>query len=261
MKRLLLVALALLAGACAKTTLEPLAITPGLEGELLATLKSQGERFQSLKGMASMKLKYGSRAMNFSSAVVLEKPDNMRFEILSPFGASYLQASSNGQQLNLYVPTKGRFFSGPPNVQNLQMLTQMPIEIDAMVSLMLYEIPVLSEQVSSLTSRGQDGYSLILMQGEMRQDVWFDREKRLVASHWYRGENLEVEITYDTFDYGSEFPTKVNLEQPGSEASLQAIFNAPEVNIAIDPDLFSLKPPSGVSVEPFPATPTGGAQR
>lgn len=258
MRRIILVFFVLIIGACAKPTLEPLAIYPGLANELLANLQGQGARFQSLKGMANMKLKYGSRSMNFSSAVVLQKPDNMRLEVLSPFGASYLQASSDGHRLNLYVPTKGRFFSGPPNPENLQMLTQMPIEIDDMVALMLYEIPVLPGQVSGLTARGQDGYTLTLQRDDQRQEIWFDREKRLVSSFWYRGEDLEVEIAYDEFAYGSGFPEKIRLSQPGANAFMQAVFKSPEVNVPVDPELFSLKPPSGVPVEPFPARVDGG---
>lgn len=259
MRRAILILFVLIIGACAKPTLAPLPIYPGLENELLAALEGQGDRFQSLKGMASMKLKYGARSMNFSSAVVLQKPDSMRFEVLSPFGASYLQASSDGQRLNLYVPTEGRFFSGPPDPENLQLLTQMPIEIEDMVALMLYEIPVLPGEVSGLSARAQDGYTLTLQRDDLRQEIWFDRDKRLVSSFWYRGDNLEVEIAYDEFAYGSGFPEKIRLSQPGNNAFMQAVFKSPNVNVQVDPKLFSLKPPSGVPVEPFPTRAVGGA--
>ncbi|PLY04043.1 MAG: hypothetical protein C0624_06355 [Desulfuromonas sp.] len=261
MRVILLLLLLSLAGGCAKPVLEPLELYPGLGEELLLKVKQQNARFQTLKGMASIKLRYGTRSMNFSNALVLQKPDRLRLEILSPFGASYLQASSDGERLSLYVPTKGRFYTGPPSSENLQLLTQMPIELEQMISLLLYEVPLLSGPVVAVEARGQEGYVLTLQQGDRRQQLQFDRAKRLVGSYWYRGDLLDIEITYADFVYGSNFPAKIRLEQPRLEALLQTSFEDPETNVVIDPRLFSLTPPAGVLAEPFPRGPATGAKQ
>lgn len=252
MRRYFLLSLLLVLAACARPPVEPLTVYPGLEDELLAAMHQQSEQVKSLKSLAKVTVRSKGRKVSFSQALVLEKPDRMRADILSPFGATVFKMTSDGETLTLYSPGSSSYYTGEPSIENLQTLTQLPVRVEQIVDMVLYDVPLIDAESTSVTARGAEGYVLTLLAGDLRQELWFDTARRLVASYWYRGDDLEGHLTYDSFKDEPVFPMEVQLEIPANNGFFRSVLSSPSLNVPIDPNLFQLDLPDHLQAKPFP---------
>lgn len=70
-------------------------------------------------------------------------PNRVRFEVVSPFGASIYTLTSNGEEFQMLDKEHNRFLEGPPTACNLARLTKVPIPPHALVTLLRGEAPLL----------------------------------------------------------------------------------------------------------------------
>jgi len=252
-----LVAVALLAfltfpAGCLRAPVRPVALTPGLETQLLDTVTEQAAARRSLKGMVRMTILRGEESTSITQALLLEKPDRLRSDVLGPFGSTLLQASSDGRELALYLPRERRFLRGPATPRNLLALTRVPLPARELVDLLLYSVPLLDGEVRDLRVTDLPGYVLDLVIEDFRQQLDFDADHRLVASRWYRDDVLLLQVDYAAFDASDGFPRDVAIDLPAAETALQVRYTDPRLDGPIRAELFRLTPPADVNVEPFP---------
>lgn len=245
----------ILLSACACPPVVPLPLYPGLNNELLANAVEQADRFTSLKSMARVSIESDGQTTNFTQALLLEKPNRLRLDVLSPFGSTYLQAGTDGKVLKLFIPGKGKYFSGLPTPENFQLITRTPVDAEQMVNLLLYSIPLSSKDILDMGSRGQEGYVLELAAPDGRQVLWFNRERQPVASYWYHDATLIAEVVYGTLLGDPPFPREVKFSRPMDATSIKVVYTSPEPDAQIDEKLFTLEAPPGALVEPFPLLP------
>lgn len=252
MIRRLLFLLLLLIWGCARPAPVSLSLYPGLAEELLASAVRSGESVHSLKSLAKVSYRDSSRSMTVSQALVVESPNRLRTEILGPFGASLLQLSSDGHQMFLNLPREQRFFSGPVDAAHLSLLTHIDVPLEQLVDILLYKVPLLEGAPEAVTLRGAEGYSVSIAKDGVRQELWFDAERRLVGSFWCRGASPTWQVEYGDFTPDGGFPREQRLEDLSNGVSLKVAMSSPELNATIRPELFRLTPPEGVAPEPFP---------
>jgi hypothetical protein len=70
-------------------------------------------------------------------------PDRVRFDVVSPFGATLYTLTSDGQRFQMLDVKEKQFLHGPASPCNLARLTQVPVPGHALVSLLRGEAPVL----------------------------------------------------------------------------------------------------------------------
>ena len=65
----------------------------------------------------------------------------------------------------------------------------------------------------------EEGYLLTLTGAEnVRQELLFDRELRLVRSSYFQGDDLVMQVGYSRFEAGTPpFPHTMSLEMPGQQ--------------------------------------------
>lgn len=251
MKRFSVVLLLVTLAACVRPPARVLETFPGLQDELVRQAVSSGTRFENLKGLAKIKFKRAGRTNSFSSAIVLEKPDKLRIDILSPFGATYVRAASDGDTLKLYLVAEGRFFSGSPAPENLARLTQFPIDITRMVDLMLYTLPLIAGEVGPVAVR-DERYYLTIQDNDVTQELVFDASKNVNSSRIVREDDTLLSVDYTAFAGRDPFPHHIEIRSPSDAIFLEVHFDSVDLNTPIDPSVFVIKPPENVAVEPFP---------
>jgi len=250
--RRLLFLLLLLIWGCARPAPVSLPLYPGLAEELLASVARSVESFHSLKSLAKVSYRDSSRSTTVSQALVVESPNRLRTEILGPFGASLLQLSSDGHQMFLNLPREKRFFSGPVDVDHLSLLTHIDVPLEQLVGILLYQVPLLEGTPETVMLRGAEGYAVRIEKDGVRQELWFDSERRLVGSFWYHGASPTWQVEYGDFTPDRGFPREQRVEDLSRGVSLKVALSSPELNASIRPELFRLSPPEGVAPEPFP---------
>ncbi len=70
-------------------------------------------------------------------------PDRVRFDVVSPFGATIFTLTSDGDRFEMLDLKEKQFLHGPSSPCNLARLTQVPVPAHALVSLLRGEAPVL----------------------------------------------------------------------------------------------------------------------
>jgi outer membrane lipoprotein-sorting protein len=244
----------LLLGSCAPRPPAPLPLAPGMEQTLLDRVAEIGRAFGTVRGVAKVRIETGEKTLASTQVLLAEKPDLLRAEVLSPFGQPVLLAASDGAEIYLLVPGKGKFYRGAASMQNLERVFRVPLQLTDLVHILLYQVPIGSYEGRKLTVNDRGEYVLTLGgPGGRREELVFDGELRLVGANYFLGEEPLLRVGYGRFNGGSPaFPESISLEMPAQKASATVVFSDVETNVAIPAERFRLTPPKGVEVEPLP---------
>lgn len=225
-----------------------------LEGSLLQRLDQNAENYQSLSGLAKFKVRTGSRSVSGTQVLLAQKPDHLRTEILNPFGQPVLLLATDGGRLTVQVPGEREYYSGAATAPTLRKFLQIPLRLEDLVQILLYQIPILPYGRTELLLLEEGGWKLVLHGDEgSRQELRFDPLLRLVGAGYYLGEELQLEIRYGKFrDRDGQFPTLAELVMPQQEGELSLAFSDLQTNVAIPSDRFLLQPPPDFDVKPLP---------
>lgn len=92
-------------------------------------------------------------------------PDRVRFDVVSPFGATLYTLTSDGDRFEMLDIKEKQFLHGPSSPCNLARLTQVPVPAHALVALLRGEAPVLVHPPpSAKISWEKDGFYKLLIQ-------------------------------------------------------------------------------------------------
>lgn len=252
--RFSLLLLVFLLAACAPLHAPPPPLSAGMARTLLARLDADARAFHSLQGLAKVRVHSGDRSFSASQVLLAKKPDRLRSEVLSPFGQPMLLMATDGRELEIQVPAEGRFYHGPATPAHLQRFTRLPLHLDDLVHLLLYQVPLVGRnrpQVAAL--RG--GLYRLRLQGEggERQELFFDTQLRLLRTAYYREGKLLLLVRYGGFTGGGHpFPGSIDLEMPPEKTRASLEFSEVQTNVALPADRFVLTPPAGAKILPLP---------
>jgi len=220
---------------------------------LLARIEAQAGAFNSLSSLAKIRISHPERNINATQVLFVQKPDRFRAEVLSPFGNPLLMTAANGRQLDAYIPSKGTFYRGAPDLENLQRFIPIPLRLTDLVHILLYDPLMIDFQTRNAVLEGA-GYRLdLLADNGVRQALLFDERLRLLQTAYFVDDELQFQIEYDNFTESSPaFPLSIEIDMPLNRTAVSLSFRDAEINPEIPENRFSLVPPDGVRVEPFP---------
>ncbi len=221
---------------------------------LLERLQTLAAAFESLRGIAKVRIEAGGESLSGNQVLLIQKPDLLRAETLSPFGNPLLLVAVDGKTLNVMIPGEGRFLTGEASYRNIQRFTRLPLELTDLVQLLLCQVPIISHRNGQVSAAEDGAFRLVLTDAEAgRQELLFDRELRLVRSEYYQGEVLLLLVEYGRFAPGEPpFPYSMRLEMTSNKEVATLNFSDVELNPSIPAERFSLSPPAGYAVEPLP---------
>jgi hypothetical protein len=224
-----------------------------MEQVLLRRLDALGRAVDSLRGLAKVRVETDGQSLAGNQVLLVQRPDRLRAEALSPFGNPVLVAAADGTELSVLLPTEGRFLRGPASYRNLARFTRLPVRLADLVSLLLYDVPVIPHHRASATAAGEGGFMLLLEGDEaVRQEFEFDRDLRLLQASFFQREELVMRISYGRFSDQANFPQAISLETSDQRTEATIAFSELAVNVPIPPERFILTPPAGYAVEPLP---------
>ncbi len=229
---------------------------PALPDPRLASrLAERSQALQSLRSLARVNYRVSREKGSFDAAVLVRRPHRLRLEAFSVVGASLIVTVDDGHVTG-FLPSQARYYRGRTSRENLFRATQILLELDEMVALLMGLPPVDS-------GAGWDAKSLALRRtrADGGADVLtFDPEGK-APTGWRRvgpdGEPRYVATFEDFSDtpFG-RFPLKITLETPPLQRFYQIRYDQPELNIALPESHFVQKLPEGVVRVPLPS-PTG----
>lgn len=250
--RLLPVAvLALLLASCVPAPLPPQPLLN--EQTLLQRLRNNAGAFTSLRGMTRIRTKDTNGSVSARQVLLLAKPDNLRSEVLGPFGQPLLLLTVFDDELKISLPGEGRFLQGAATPERIARFTRAALSAEQLVRLALYDVPLIAYRDSVLTRQKQN-YQLLLRGAENRQQqLEFDASGRLLRATYLRGEDPQLRVVYDRFDDDLQgFPRRVSVTLPEQAASFSLDYKDVDLNLELATEVFTLQPSAGVVTEALP---------
>ncbi len=225
-----------------------------LSATLLQRVQLQGTAYRALEGLAKVRVSNQGQNFNATQVVLVEKPDRLRAETLSPFGNPLLVLATDGREVAALVPGDGLFYQGDASPANLHRFTRLPLRLEDLIALLLYQVPLLEARQQLLSRDGEGNLRLQLVgEGDLLQELIFNGAHMLTSAAFLRGEELQLRVSYRDFSGdGTGYPASVQLEMPpmGVEASLS--FSEVRLNGVIPSARFRLSAPAGYEVRPLP---------
>ncbi len=224
---------------------------PSIEGErLLTEWAAQAGRYQSLQGLAKVKVKTPQRSTGGTQVIIARRPAQLRTETLSPFGTTLLLLATDGANLGVLVPSQNRYYFGRADANNIGRFTRIPISADDLVNALLYNSPVLAFDDMKTWQLPDGSWLLELSSWGRRQELVFDPQRRLVEMRYFDGRQLILKLAYTEFPAdGPVFPQRIEMDMLEYDVEASMEFSELELNRTLQPGLFRLDPPP--SVEPY----------
>ena len=242
--------------ALAGCSIRPAPGPPAPAGTLVdapAIVAADAARRAALRGLrAWARLAYESpdESHKAKQLLVAERPDRLRLEIFSPFGAVFVLTAADGA-LAAYDRGAKTVYRGAANADNLRRYTQMDLPVAGAVDLLLGTPPI-DDAAPGVVSL--DGGALELWRGTAdggARVVWYsptllplryeeqDRDGRVRLRAAYDG--------YTTVD-GVPVATQLQIELPPSQQRIGVTLSDIEVNPALGDAVFALQTPAGSAV-------------
>lgn len=212
-------------------------------------------------------------------------PARVRFDVVSPFGATIYTLTSDGQNFKMLDTKEKQFLFGPASACNLARLTQVPVPGHALVSLLRGEAPVLVHQKPDTTIEWDDGgfYKLIIKSTRDASEViklkvhdndwqkpWTEQRVRVTdvlvsqrGADLYHAElsnhepiqtapprvdpdGLEDPIPPSGGQCGAEIPMSIRMRVPNTEQDVIFQYKDGKWNPPLTGDAFNQPEPGGV---------------
>jgi outer membrane lipoprotein-sorting protein len=215
---------------------------------LVTSAAARDAALAAFRGQA--RLTYEGPDGNFKSSqmIVVRAPNNMRIDIMGPFGPSYTVAS-DGRMLTAYDRGEKIVYTGSATDEHVARYTRVALSIPTLVAL-LRGLPPVPAYSQASVSRRSDGWglALVLADGGTMETV-FDFDTRAPKTVKLSGSHLgsQVEAVFGDFRNVGGLSTPHSVEviiDNGSRARLQ--YDKIWRDVSISDSAFIIKAASGV---------------
>ncbi|HMR04248.1 MAG TPA: hypothetical protein PKA88_00660 [Polyangiaceae bacterium] len=152
-------------------------------------------------------------------------PDDLRFDVFSPFGMTISTLTSDGETFALYDLREKAFFSGPANTCNVARFTRVPVPPHALTQLLRGEAPVLVHSPAQAKIAWESGRYVVRIASkhQAQQEIHLEPRDADFLEPWQKQQVrvLEVRVTQQGIDlYRAELddhkpaPTSKGWEDP-----------------------------------------------
>jgi outer membrane lipoprotein-sorting protein len=190
--------------------------------------------------------------------VVVEQPDKVRFEALSPTDDLIAILTSDGERFVQWERGSDVCFTGPSCPQNVSRLVPIPMRSDQLVDVLLGSSPLIEATRSEVDWDGSDGLLLLRLFGEggLVQEVGVDPcSYELYRSVLEKDGDLVFELTVDGWAEvtpGARLPRELRLEMPEQDVDLKIEYRSVSADVDVDETTFRFACPEGTRTQELP---------
>lgn len=280
-------ACASLSSACGAHVAPPASQFPTAQ-HALQTLASQHECSRALRGEAKLDTFDAHGRLRVGALFMLEHPQSLRLDLLSPLGGTLATLTSDGQRFALLSQKDKAFHIGRANQCNVERFLQVPVPPAALAQLMAGEAPVLVHEPGAARIAWQDGRYRIEIDSRhgAREVIELEplladfgkpyaeqrlRVTRVVVEQQgvvlYEAElgefkarptakpridplGIDPPVELSGPQCGIEVPGRIRFQVPLSERDVVFEASSVEHNPPLIDGVFSQTPPPGVSIQP-----------
>lgn len=231
-----------------RPTPAPAGTLPAAEA-IFAALAQRRQALRAVRAIARLSYSAPDESHKAKQLLVAERPDRLRFEILSPFGTVFVLTTADGT-LAAWAREDATVYRGVASRQNLERYANVDLPVGTAVDLLL-GTPPLHEKADTVISSDDGAIELWQDLGDTVQVGWFN-ERLEPLRYEQREPNGTVRLRVGFGGYatigGVAIPTQITIELPVEQRRLDLVLSEPEVNPALPNSVFALETPSGSRV-------------
>ena len=184
-------------------------------------------------------------------AIVVARPDRVRVEVLSVFGAVFVLTADDGT-MTAYARDEDTVYRGQASPENLQRYARLFLPVSDLVDVVL-GTPPLRPARQERVSFDADGGGIRLWRAldDGAQIVWFNDASLPVAAEQRRSDGQALwRATFAHYEDHAGIPlaTQVGLDLPLWARSIDIRLEDIDVNPALDSSIFAFQAPPGSKV-------------
>jgi len=205
---------------------------------------------RSVRAWARLAYESPEESHRAKQLLIAERPDRLRLEIFSPFGAVFVLAAADGA-LAAYDRGASTLYRGAASADNLRRYTQMDLPVAGAVDLILGTPPVDAAEPGVVSADG-DAIELwrALPDGGARV-VWYSAALLpLRYEDQDRDGHVRLRAVYEAYATieGVPVATELRIELPQTQQRIAVTLSEVEVNPPLDGAVFALQTPAGSAV-------------
>ena len=218
--------------------------------ELAQSLIRKNSELKSLRTLAGVYYSGTEGKQSFQEVVLVQRPDRLRLETLSPLGALLILTAS-GDEMAGFHTREGVFYRGKSSIENLYRYTQIPLSVGEMTSVLMGLPPVAGE-----AEWKNDGPSIVRdLRAGWKEAITF-HPSQLLPIRWQRlNPEGKVEMSARFSDFtdtpAGPFPLKIVIEAPTPQRRLEITYKEPELNVDLASTLFVQQKPENAREVPL----------
>lgn len=251
--------------SCAPKVIKPLEVMQPQEAnlsELISILEKRDTDIKTIRSLVRVEAKNKAieSAPSFDAVLLMEKPNNIRFQGLSPFGVSMFDFVSTNGQMQVFLPTKNMAIAGPVELLNKIPESKMPIKFNDFFEGLGTSAAYLKKlNITVLAEKLPDYYILYIGEKEnssgiLKKKIWFDRRGliKVAREELFNKDGVkEIEILFDDYKKTNDvsFPMQIRINKLKDNSYLKMGFKQIAFNTEIRAEDFKIEIGEGVEVK------------
>lgn len=184
-----------------------------------------------------------------SAALILQKPSYFRMEIIPVIGTPDFFLASTPDDLRVYIPSRGEFYSGKPSAENLGRFLSWTMNVEDMVMIFSGTYPPLTGENTSYESYMEGQMLRVDMKASSgySQMIWIAQDGRIIKLVRNGSDGREIySVQYEGYEPGSPFAGKIIVKMADDVTSISVRFTDIKKEKATDLSIFELPAPAGI---------------
>jgi outer membrane biogenesis lipoprotein LolB len=218
--------------------------------QLAQSLIQRASELKSLRTLAGIYYSGAEGRQGFQEVVLVQRPNRLRLETLSPLGALLILTASADEMVGFHT-REGIFYRGKSSIENLYRYTQIPLGVGELTAVLMGLPPVAGE-----AEWKNDGPSIVRdLRAGWKEAITF-HPSQLLPIRWQRlNPEGKVEMSARFSDFtdtpAGPFPLKIVLEAPTQQRRLEITYKEPELNVDLASALFVQQKPENAREVPL----------
>jgi outer membrane lipoprotein-sorting protein len=225
--------------------------------DILIEMREREAALASFRGQATLDYKGPDGASKSSQMIVVQAPERVRIDFMSPFGPTYTVAT-DGRYLRAYDRGEKVLYVGIPTAANVQRYARVPLTTEVLAALIRGLPPFLARAINERFT--PSGFEADLQGGgtlriELAPDTLYPRRAHVVGTTL--GDHVSVQFD-QYFDVdGVPVAHRVHAELPDG-GTVELEYSRVWRGLRLTDTAFQIDAPGGVRVIGMDAEATGG---
>ena len=248
--------------SCAPKMIKPSEVIQPQEAslsELISILEKRATDIKTIRSLVRVEAKNKAieSAPSFDAVLLMEKPNNIRFQGLSPFGVSIFDFVSTNGQMQVFLPTKNMAIVGSVELLNKIPESKMPIRFNDFFEGLGTSWIYKKQDILIFLEKLPEHYIMYIAEKNnssiLKRKIWFDRRGLKVAKEelFSKDSAKEIEILFDDYKKTNDisFPMQIRINKLQDNSYLKINFKQIAFNTEIRSEDFKIEISEGVEVK------------